>query len=313
LGEHPLLSIAIPVFNGAGEISRTLRALGGLKDASVEVLISDNASEDGTVQEVETFTAGSLISMKIYKQQSNLGFRGNLKFLTSMANGDFIWFLGAGDSVSAYDVIKVLENIALNSETSNFVLRGEIAGQKVPAISGIGSTNLDLEPFDDAVSCNIIKRTLVLELPEVGTGNSWPHIEAALLGHSRDCKVIRDDAISIIIFPNKSGWWYQSPLAWQIYLDKVWLIAVFQRVNGTSSWSSNLLHKMRGSQFGLMIFETRKNDVGFSSKDLTYARYCGIALHYALAARVANFVPAALFRASSTIRRKLGHQGLLAQ
>jgi len=96
-------------------------------------------------------------------------------------------------------------------------------------------------------------------------------------------------------------------------LDKVWLIAVFQRVNGTSSWSSNLLHKMRGSQFGLMIFETRKNDVGFSSKDLTYARYCGIALHYALAARVANFVPAALFRASSTIRRKLGHQGLLAQ
>lgn len=313
MGEHPLLSIAIPVFNGAGEISRTLRAFGGLKDARVEVLISDNASEDGTVQEVETFTAGSLISMKIYKQQSNLGFRGNLKFLTSMANGDFIWFLGAGDSVSAYDVIKVLENIALNSETSNFVLRGEIAGQKVPAISGIGSTNLDLEPFDDAVSCNIIKRTLVLELPEVGTGNSWPHIEAALLGHSRDCKVIRDDAISIIIFPNKSGWWYQSPLAWQIYLDKVWLIAVFQRVNGTSSWSSNLLHKMRGSQFGLMIFETRKNDVGFSQKDLTYARYCGIALHYALAARVANFVPAALFRASSTIRRKLGHQGLLAQ
>ena len=96
-----LVSLCIPTFNRVGTLHNLLKEVQEqLKDPAigehVEIVISDNASTDGTEIMVEQFIAQGL-PIRYFRQASNLGFGKNLNNVVSLAKGRYCWLMGSDD------------------------------------------------------------------------------------------------------------------------------------------------------------------------------------------------------------------------
>lgn len=306
MGQNPLLTIAVPVFNGAGDLALTLESLEGLDDPRVEILVSDNASNDSSVTEAESFLQGPLPFMKIYVQTTNLGLSGNCKFLASQAMGEFIWFLSAGETVSHQSLANILDIVSQNRNVNNFVLTGRIRANEAVSETLCTFRDKGKTPFSETIALNIIRTSFARNISKAEREDVWPHIEAILLGASNPFTTLFvSSGVLVEISENKQGWWYHSPFVWQIYCEKIKFISWFQQNNKSSIWASRDLNTLRKMQFLLMSYETRKHNVNFSSEDLRIARNSGIPISHLLVARVANFVPRIIFRFTSGLFGRL--------
>ncbi len=92
------LSICIPTYNRAPELRDLLGSIAAQSghDLSFEIVISDNASTDGTAALVaEHIAAGMPI---LYDRlPENRGFDRNILNVTSIASGDYCWLFGSDD------------------------------------------------------------------------------------------------------------------------------------------------------------------------------------------------------------------------
>jgi len=300
MGQSPLLTIAVPVFNGAGDLSLTLGSLEGLDDPRVEILVSDNASNDSSVTEAESFAQGSLPFMKVYVQTTNLGLSGNCKFLASEAMGEFIWFLSAGETAFHESLVNILDIVSQNRDVNNFVLMGRIRGNEAASETLSTFRDRGKTPFSETIALNIIRTSFARNISKADTRDVWPHLEAILSGASNPATTLFvSSGVVVEISENKQGWWYHSPLVWQIYCEKIKFISWFEQNNRPSIWAARELNTLRKRQFLFMSFETRKHNVSFSSEDLRIARNSDIPISHVLLARVANFVPRVFFRFTS--------------
>src|SRR3954447_10331977 len=84
----PLLTIAIPTFNRAGDVTRLLHCieqeLESLTPGDVAVLVSDNASDDGTACALAE-QAQTRPWLRVHRQRENLGAVGNTAWLIENA------------------------------------------------------------------------------------------------------------------------------------------------------------------------------------------------------------------------------------
>jgi abequosyltransferase len=92
------LSICIPTFNRAHTLPRLLDSIAQQADhgLTVEVVISDNASTDGTGELVERYRADGL-AITYARLPENRGFDRNLLNVMGMATGEFCWLYGSDD------------------------------------------------------------------------------------------------------------------------------------------------------------------------------------------------------------------------
>ncbi len=87
---HPVVSVVVPVFNGAGTISDTLRALGDQDfDGDIEVIVVDDGSADGTPEVVAGFPEIRLL------RQENRGPAAARNAGASAARGEVLCFTDA--------------------------------------------------------------------------------------------------------------------------------------------------------------------------------------------------------------------------
>lgn len=115
----PLLTIAIPTWNRAETLNK---ALGFLlpqiiqfKD-EIEIVVSDNASDDNTKEIVRNYISTYTELNILYNRNSeNIKFFGNFKKCRELANGKYIWLLSDDDFVCE-DVVK---EIMLNLHSDN--------------------------------------------------------------------------------------------------------------------------------------------------------------------------------------------------
>ncbi len=92
---HTLVSVGIPTYNRPDGLRNTLRAITNQTFKNIEIVVSDNCSENPLVQEViEEFKKmdSRIVS---FRQQSNIGISNNFKFVLKKASGDF--FMWAAD------------------------------------------------------------------------------------------------------------------------------------------------------------------------------------------------------------------------
>lgn len=99
MSEAPLLSLCIPTYNRAGLLEPMLRSLCRQCAAlgePVEIVVSDNASTDGTRDVVEA--AAAVYPIAYSRNETNVGSRN---FLVSVerASGEYAWVLGDDDLV----------------------------------------------------------------------------------------------------------------------------------------------------------------------------------------------------------------------
>ncbi len=126
---RPLLSICVPTFNRADRLRVALDAL--LPDTEncggqVEVLVSDNASDDNTRHVIEDFSRRH--SLRTFRNDTNLGpIRNTVQLATEMASGEYIWILGDDDLVVPGAVPRVVEAIRTHPEFDAFYLNFRIA------------------------------------------------------------------------------------------------------------------------------------------------------------------------------------------
>jgi glycosyltransferase involved in cell wall biosynthesis len=84
----PLVSVGVPVYNGARYLTDALEALLAQDLADFEVIVCDNASEDATGEIASDFAARDQ-RIRYYRNERNLGLSGNFNRTFQLARGKY--------------------------------------------------------------------------------------------------------------------------------------------------------------------------------------------------------------------------------
>jgi glycosyltransferase involved in cell wall biosynthesis len=96
----PLVSVGLPVYNAEESIEGVVRSVLGQDHDNLELLISDNASTDGT-QEVCRSLADADERIIYVRQAHNMGLLPNFVFTMARSRGVFFRWIGDDDWISA--------------------------------------------------------------------------------------------------------------------------------------------------------------------------------------------------------------------
>ena len=193
-----LLTLALPVHNDVEAARQTLPNLIQCVMNSkhpVELIISDNCSNDG-VYEVATSLCAGMSSAKVLRQSSNLGFAGNLVAIAQESLSTYVWYVGAGEILVLEEFNRVLD-VLMAEEFDWGTVYGVIAprgitpelnqtfgSQRVSTLTTSDSDQNDLEVVNHLISLNIFRREIIVSHGLngfAGLGASkdyWPHFES---------------------------------------------------------------------------------------------------------------------------------------
>ena len=106
----PKLSICIPTFNRAKFLGETLASIVGQTGEEVEIVVSDNASSDETLEIVDTYRKLHP-AFVYYRHSENVGADRNYLKAVELASGDYCWLFGSDDVIKEHAIAKVLSEI----------------------------------------------------------------------------------------------------------------------------------------------------------------------------------------------------------
>jgi glycosyltransferase involved in cell wall biosynthesis len=92
----PLVTIAVPVFNGGPLLRRALEAVLAQDYENVEIIVSDNGSTDGSADVVREYL-GRSPRMRLVVHPHNIGGSPNFQFLLREARGQYFFWAAADD------------------------------------------------------------------------------------------------------------------------------------------------------------------------------------------------------------------------
>lgn len=125
-----LLSICIPTYNRKERIKKIITDLISVDIKEIEIVISDNASNDGTHKLIKEFKDSRI---KYYRNQKNVGMDANFLLVIKRARGEFIFLLMDEDKVELKTIPWIIKKIKENKNISQ--LCGSI-GDKRPRYEG---------------------------------------------------------------------------------------------------------------------------------------------------------------------------------
>ena len=114
------LSICIPTYNRLQFLKQSLVAITSQvndnNSSKVEIIISDNSSTDGTKAYLESFIAkNSSISIKYFRQDSNVGADSNFLKTFELSRGEFVYLVSDDDILLPGAIDKLIDSIDHNS------------------------------------------------------------------------------------------------------------------------------------------------------------------------------------------------------
>jgi len=120
MSNETILSICIPVYNRVDVFSVSLfvaaEAANGHAD-KVEIVVSDNASEDDIKSVVENVSKKfPKVSIQYSRNSENLGLAGNFLKVAEVAQGEYCWIVGSDDFVLASGLEAILRIIKENPD-----------------------------------------------------------------------------------------------------------------------------------------------------------------------------------------------------
>ena len=107
--------LGLPVFNGASSLERALDCLCSQSWKNLDILISDNASDDDTA-EVCARAAARDRRIRYVRQGENIGVTANFEFVRRNRRGEFFLWAAHDDERDATFVEKALAALARNPE-----------------------------------------------------------------------------------------------------------------------------------------------------------------------------------------------------
>ena len=107
--KSPLVSIGMPVFNGENYISEAIESILRQTYKNLEVIVSDNASSDKTIEICEKYCQKD-DRIKLYRNSENLGAAKNYNKALSLAKGKYFKW-AAHDDYTSDDFIEKCVNV----------------------------------------------------------------------------------------------------------------------------------------------------------------------------------------------------------
>ena len=102
LNRLPLVSIGVPVFNGAATLERALDSLLSQDYGNLEIIISDNASTDHTQQICEAYVRRDP-RIRYHRAARNFGSPWNFNRVVELSSGQyFMWAAHDDERASSY-------------------------------------------------------------------------------------------------------------------------------------------------------------------------------------------------------------------
>ena len=95
-GDAPLVTVALPVYNGEGYLEEALEGLLGQTFSDFELLISDNASTDGTERICREYASRDA-RIRYFRRPANVGVIANHNALVPLARGRLFKWVGHDD------------------------------------------------------------------------------------------------------------------------------------------------------------------------------------------------------------------------
>jgi glycosyltransferase involved in cell wall biosynthesis len=188
LNGEVILTIAIPTYNGASTLQETLDSVVTQLQPGVDILISDNASTDGTAEIVSRYQ--SIYSQIHYRcNDENLGADRNFDLAIRKASGEFVWLFSDDDLMGLGAINAVLEALNHHPELGalfvNYAVYSPDKKCLNPRASAIEEDRFfkDGESFLSVVtigpifcSSNIVRRSL-WESADISRfiGSNWVH------------------------------------------------------------------------------------------------------------------------------------------
>ncbi len=121
--KRPLLTIAIPTYNRAKYLEALLNCLQPQLSlqTSVQLIVSDNASTDGTQQLAEKFASNGL-SFQYIRNAENIGPDKNFLQCLDLAKGKYVWLLGDDDLLTPDALAQLVSLLEQGEATEDFDL-----------------------------------------------------------------------------------------------------------------------------------------------------------------------------------------------
>jgi len=313
------LSIGIPVFNGAVELERTLSSIEGIeefKSGELEVVISDNQSQDDSFKVATDFARKYPQSVIFSQNPVNLLFRKNLAVLCSLSKTKYIWFLGVGEQITATSLrplVSFLESPqGLNTKMG--VVATSFHGQEKFHESGTWDIELSApysnNCFSEAISLILVEVELASKVLEAGEPDNriermfWPHLEMAIAASSFPTFQIQAPGL-VSIALNNNGWWYHGKYAMSVYVKQLEILGEAQALQRDSWWASSLWRQRRSWHFAAFVFEVSVEGIGTKVSEVLRARRAGVHLAPTAIGLLISVSPRWFLRVTQRVKRRL--------
>ncbi|MEV1002766.1 glycosyltransferase family 2 protein [Nonomuraea sp. NPDC050202] len=109
--DSELVSIALPVRNGAGRLAAVVRSVLAQDHPHLELVISDNASTDGTEELCRDLAAGDP-RIVYHRHPQNIGLLGNFMHAARVSKGAYVRWIGDDDRLEPHCVSAALAAFA---------------------------------------------------------------------------------------------------------------------------------------------------------------------------------------------------------
>ena len=216
-----LLSICIPTYNRSEYLreclSSVLTSVAG-HERGIEIVISDNASTDDTVDIIHSFQI-NYPWIRCYRNNENIGGDRNIYLVATMALGEYLWIFGDDDKMEENAVPRILQNIRDGYDLTicNYSLwdkqfsvkrrKNGIPGKRDQSFE---NSNILIKRFGlhlGYISAVIIKKSIFLRLPadeyEPFVEYGFPHLYAIYTGLAKGDYKMR--FIATPLFCNRGG------------------------------------------------------------------------------------------------------------
>jgi glycosyltransferase involved in cell wall biosynthesis len=200
----PLVSIGIPTFNRPEGLRETLKRITAQTYENLEILVSDNHSEDEGAARRIVEEQGKGRSIRFFRQPENIGAIRNLKFLLNQARGDYFAWAADDDLLDPPYVEKCVDAIR----------------RRPGAVVGI--TGFDVE---DRMGTPVIKKEYTRYLAEISASGAFERMRNYVLqpeyyGKYRilwgviDRKVLQESFEQVLQFlaPGERPLWSYMPI-----------------------------------------------------------------------------------------------------
>jgi glycosyltransferase involved in cell wall biosynthesis len=182
---RPLITVAIPTFNRAALLRSCVQSALLQTYENIEILVSDNASEDDTAEVLQEFTDKRL---RVIRQEANIGLLPNWNTCLAAARGEYVVLVCDDDRIHprlierCVDVIGKQTQVPIVVALNNFHMSSSGHTRPARASKRIGSGLRDgmdvlMEFLTDEITvanCSVMMRTEILR-SRGGFPLDYPH------------------------------------------------------------------------------------------------------------------------------------------